>query len=430
MGSAQSGTDIKPPATRSAWRELGAGMLTYAALLWQPGTNPQWQALVDRVCAAIVVLHEDQVMREVLCGMEGYQGPVCVRDLWYGPMYWVRTRGGSVPPQAPTPFGTHGVRACLRGFPDDIVEAEERLLRSAPAITAPAGPSCRADVAAPPRGAGPAGAGAWAAVTAEVGTLVAWYAHLIQTIPSRADYQSFVDRTFACIREHRYTLLAACTDDAAGTRGLCLRHVWHGLFSWPRTAGGEWLPYAVPPWLFPQAYLSDGVDAALDGFPEDIVRYEGQRFVKYVFEQGAAFDTMPIILPSAWAPEERRVVAEFVDAAGKADGPHAPHLRAFIDAYLRVYSSVWDWWKIGRVPNNQWYVALRNQTPADQRPAVDVVIAKLQEAVRSTNHLHALYCLRILGVVLDREHDHLRGGADGKRNTWRPPAAPSSTSHW
>lgn len=276
---------------------IGTAMIDYVALLSRQNQEQQWQTLVDRVFDHIYVLVHTGVSSEYYTENRK-EIPLRTQNLWFGPLYWIRTRGGTRRvPQPPTAFTAAPgegvnlgmVQQALQRFPDEIVDFEIRMAMN------PAAAASSTGVA--PGLAGPAGPGIAAKIstdiTTELGQLVMKYTALIGRDASEDDYQRLVDECFQFLTTRRWALLQACmsTTNEKHQFGMCLERVWSGLFHWVRIQGGkraaleETTPnQPVLPMLDPSAFSQIGVRAALRDFPTEVVELEERRFADYLLD--------------------------------------------------------------------------------------------------------------------------------------------------
>jgi hypothetical protein len=254
-----------------------------------------WQPLIDAIFGEIVDngLSNNTISFSPQCAEhEISNSKPCIRDIWYGPLYWIRTHGGKRPlPQPPRAFIQNGtvsrdaVDQALKGFPDDIREFElRRLVETVPVPLGPGGPQQPINTNVPPH------------VTEGLGQLIMEYTKLVPNskslefnnpnprgIARREGFQVLVDEAFAFIVKHLEALVSACESDNHQP-GLCLKWVWFGLFRWPRTLGGQ----TSRTELLPSEYSKVGVHAALAGFPRYILTREleqvekVEKFIQYL----------------------------------------------------------------------------------------------------------------------------------------------------
>lgn len=406
------------------FHKLGRVMLDYAVLF--PSRNDTavavdvaWQALVDRAFDAVGRLHRDPYVRrqcEWYNGVHAHnRGPECVQYLWDGPFFWIRTRGGVRPPQAPTEFQAQGLNAALQGFPEEIVAAEQRLRGTTPG---PA-PSSAPGAGVPLPGGAPSGPGDFHSLTKEIGALVLQYAHLLGQHPVappaetandlhlgtlQAHYQTLVDDAFNVIRTHRDTLLKACVYPNQQP-GLCLVRVWDGLLAWVRRLGG-YILWDNQGLLFPAAFWEEGVRAALSGFGEDIVLQETERAINHWVVHGTGgHPSYPLILPKgdqSWDGVRELDGAVFwaTNAAGLAVSAQ----------FARRLASTME---INLLPsnNNNPLIPLHNlcqdfvaHVPLKQRTQAVSLTQKLQAGDR----LESMYCYCVL-MRLVRRSESMNG---------------------
>lgn len=305
---------------------VGTYMIQYASLMSQNNPqDPAWQTLIDGMFDYIRSLAGDG--DALACQQQSLH---CSKYMWCGPLYWIRTQGGTRPPQSPSallgPNGTADPRTfrdLLRGLHDDILMFEVHLASGFAEPVGASGPS-----GGPRLGpAGPAGRGISLGlsgdITQELGKLIIEYTALIDPvrnpIATEDDFQKLVDKCFQFIVGNLRDLCWACTLASNDRQqfGLCLEHVWFGLFMWVRRQGG-----GNHPLLDPSKFSEVGLLAALEHFPSKIVDSETERLtanlLKLDYDNESWLRRHPVVCPKYEGIPEWNIVCNMLEPVKQA----------------------------------------------------------------------------------------------------------------